>query len=301
MSTRQRVRNVAKQTWRRASRGLLAPVTNPKLLDAASSVLQQAQHEVDGRRRQVVARHDPLVRPAVCDWTGTDQLRRSVLEPSAPWLEIGLDGVACSSPSMIGQEEKQYYVYLGRYFRGEGAVVELGPWLGASTAHIVAGLDGNPKFDGSRVQVFDDFVWRSSWMDQHLPADVPPPNDGEDFRPLFERFAQPYLDQLDVFARRIGEDDGHGLEPFSWDGGPIEIAFVDCGRTFEVNEAWYSVLAPHFVPDRTLVVMQDWHTHRQVPARWYNQIKQFTDSHGDALDLVHEVTVGGVATFLYRG
>lgn len=301
MTARQDVRNVAKQVWRRSSRAVLAPITSPKVLGGVSRLLQQAQYDVDGRHRQVLARRDPVVRPARLDWTGTEELRRAVLEPDAPWNALDVGGVTSASPSMIGPEEKRYYVYLGGFYAGEGAVVELGPWLGASTAHIVAGLATNPKFDGRRIAVFDDFVWRASWMDQHLPEGVVRPADGDDFRPLFEHFAEPYLDTLDVFARRIGDDDGHGLAPFSWDGGPVELAFVDCGRTFEVNEAWYRVLAPHFVPGRTLVVMQDWHTHRQVPAQWFNQIKQFTDSHARELDLVHEVTVGGVATFLFRG
>jgi hypothetical protein len=171
--------------------------------------------------------------------------------------------------------------------------------LGASTAHIAQGLITNPKFDGRRVYVYDDFVWRSAWMDAHLPPDVGLPADGSDFRPLVEQYAAPYLEHLEVATRRIGTDGD--VPTLTWEGGPIEMAFVDCGRTFEVNDAWYRALSPHFLPDQTLVVMQDWHTHRQVPARWYNQIKDFTDSLGAAFDFVHEVTVGGVATFLYRG
>lgn len=296
-----RAKRLAKQAWRTGSRVALAPIRSDRLLRGATTVLQQTQHEIDGRARQLAARNHRDLPVAISNWQGTEQLRRSVLERDAPWLRMPLSDHREESPSMIGPEEKRYYVYLGQFYGGEGEVVELGPWLGASTARIVEGLATNPKFDGRRVWVYDDFVWRGSWMDAHLPPTIDPPPDGGDFRPLFERFAAPYLDRLAVFARRIGDDDGHGLPPFAWDGGSIELAFIDCGRTFEVNEAWYRVLSPHFIPNRTLVVMQDWHTHRQVPARWYNQIKQFTDSHGDALDLVHEVTVGGVATFLYRG
>jgi predicted O-methyltransferase YrrM len=212
---------------------------------------------------------------------------------------MDLAPVRCESPSMISEEEAKYYLYLGRFYAGAGAVVELGPWLGASTAYITHGLLANPTFDGQRVHVFDDFTWRSDWMNRHLPPGMDPPADGSNFRPLFERYAAPDLDRLDVATRRIGA--GDDAPTLTWDGGPIEMAFIDCGRAFEVNQAWYDVLSPHFIPDRTLVVLQDWRQHEQVPVRWFNQIKDFTDSLGSALDLVHEIAVGGVATFLYRG
>ena len=145
----------------------------------------------------------------------------------------------------------------------------------------------------------DDFTWRSEWMNRHLPIAMAPPDELSDFRPMFEHYAAPYIEHLDIATRRIGA--GDDAPPLTWDGGPIEMAFIDCGRTFEVNDAWYRILGPHFVPDRTLVVLQDWRTHEQVPVRWFNQIKDFTDSLGSAFDLVHEVATGGVATFIFRG
>ena len=48
-------------------------------------------------------------------------------------------------------------------------------------------------------------------------------------------------------------------------------------------------------------MLEDWKTHREVPVCWYNQIKQFTDSKGQQLRLLHELRDGGAATFLYQG
>ena len=48
-------------------------------------------------------------------------------------------------------------------------------------------------------------------------------------------------------------------------------------------------------------MMQDWRLHREVPVQWYNQTKQFTDSKGNQIELIHELTNGGLATFLFRG
>jgi len=45
--------------------------------------------------------------------------------------------------------------------RGRGQVVELGPWRGAWTHHIVLSLAKNPRFTGEQLNVFDDFTWRA--------------------------------------------------------------------------------------------------------------------------------------------
>jgi hypothetical protein len=79
------------------------------------------------------------------------------------------------------------------------------------------------------------------------------------------------------------------------------MMFVDCGRLFQTNNAWYRILSPSFIPDVTLIAMQDWRLQFEVPAYWENQTKNFTDSKGSALQLVHELKKGTTATFLYRG
>jgi hypothetical protein len=91
------------------------------------------------------------------------------------------------------------------------------------------------------------------------------------------------------------------LPPLTWADGPIEMCVVDCGRSIEANEAWFSRLEPHFIPDRTLIVMQDWQLFKEIPVRWYNQTQLFTAGKGRTLDLVHELARGSVATFLFRG
>src|SRR5438105_3298797 len=82
-----------------------------------------------------------------------------------PWRWLSLP--ASTIPGMITAEEARYYLWVGRRYRGRGAVVELGCWLGRSTSFLVDGLRRSPGFSGRRLVVVDDFVWRSSWMDGH--------------------------------------------------------------------------------------------------------------------------------------
>jgi hypothetical protein len=146
----------------------------------------------------------------------------------------------------------------------------------------------------------DNFVWRA-YMDDWYPerAGIA---DGSSFRPLFDRYGRPIAAHLDVRPCRVVVTGGdEELPPLVWDGGPIELCVVDCGRNLAANEPWYRVLAPHFLPGRTLLVLQDWGAHKEVPVRSYNQLHLFTDARASSLRLVHELAFGTAATFLYTG
>lgn len=237
--------------------------------------------------------------PVISSFDGQEALRTSIMAPNAPWMRVPIETVAV--PGMISDEECRYYTYIGRFHTGAGEAVELGPWLGRSTHYILNGLRPNPHFRGKRLHVFDDFVWRPSWMDNHV-GETERLQNHQEFRFLFEKYTAAIAGDLLVERRKIIDYDGNEhLPALEWKGGPVEVLYVDCGRTFAVNDRWYSVFREAFIPNRTLIVMQDWRLHREVPVRWFNQTKQFTDSKGGQLDLVHEVNNGGVATFLFRG
>jgi len=221
-----------------------------------------------------------------------------VMDDQAPWMDMKVEPIAM--PGMISDEEIRYYEYIGTIYEGRGEVIELGPWLGKSTRHILRGLEKNPKFAGRQLHVFDDFVWRTSWMDRHTPEQERLPNRAS-FRRLFEKYVQDVLPRLNVICARIVDYEGNETLPrIRWDSDPIEMMYIDCGRTAQVNEGWFEVFSPSFVPDVSLLIMQDWRTHRERPRQSYNQTLWFTAAHPE-LELVHEVKEGAIATFLYRG
>jgi hypothetical protein len=225
-------------------------------------------------------------------------LRTWLREEQAPWKELPLDPVPV--PGMITDEETQYYDYIGGIYEGRGELVELGPWLGKSTRHIIRGLEKSPRFAGKSLHVFDDFVWRAAWMDQYTPEHERLPNHA-DFRAIFEKYTQDLLPRLNVTRGRISDYDGNeGLPRVRWDLGPIEMIYIDCGLTVQANEGWFEIFSPSFIPDVTLLIMQDWGVHRERPRLPYNQTLWFTEAHPE-LELVRELEAGSVATFLYRG
>lgn len=261
-------------------------------------------NKVDELKRQRRARETSASLPAVLSIEGSEKLEKSILGRNASWQ--GQTVPPCTIPGAISDEEKQYYVYMGRFYSGQGKVIELGPWLGCSTCHIVAGLRTNPRFQDQKLYVFDDFIWRSLWMDAAYrtaqKAGAQQQRHGESFRSTFDRYTEEFAQFLVVEARRFSLEAGNkGVPPLVWEHGPIELCYVDCGRTYEVNQAWYDILRDSFIPDKTLLILQDWQTHKEVPVAAYNQMKAFTDSKGAELELVHELRSGSVGTFLYRG
>jgi hypothetical protein len=234
----------------------------------------------------------------ITSFDGLETLTSFVLEDRPPWSLIAVE--SSTIPGMLTHEERQYYRYIGRFYCGLGSVVELGPWLGCSTLAIVSGIIGNSNFADKKLQVYDDFVWRPDWMDQHVPEALRL-SAYQDFQFLFEKYTEPISTYLAVNKRKIVAFDGNeGLPQLTWDNGPIEFIYADCGRTFAANEGWYRLFEPFFLPGKTLLILQDWQTHSEVPPKWYNQIKQFVDSKGPKLQLVHELKNGTIATFVYR-
>lgn len=268
----------------------------PEALRRRSERLTRLVNATEARIRMLdtQGRAFPQVRSA-----NGEQMLACVRQRNPPWSS--LEPAACATPGMITPEESRYYTYIGRFYSGLGEVVELGPWLGRSTFYILQGLAKNPRFSARTLRVYDDFVWRAHWMDPFVKPEERVRHHG-DFEPLFDKYTEGIRDRIRVQRRKIVTCDGNDdVEQLGWDDGPIEIMYVDCGRTFEANEAWWTLFVDSFIPNRTLIVLEDWNTHREVPVRWYNQIKQWVDSKGAAIQLVHELEHGGIASFLFTG
>lgn len=277
-----------------ALRRAIATASEPtlaKLLDQ----LERFELAAEDRLRQL--RHPPGLVP---NWDPAglpEPLTYEVMPVTAPWSRLPVPDLGV--PGMLAPEEVQYYQYISRFYSGQGEAVELGPWLGLSTHHLIRSLSGNSRFAGRQLHVFDDFVWRSDWMDPNYPHE-PKPAHHSDFLPLFEKYTASIRHHLRVTKAKFTDYDGNDALPVAtWSGGPIELIVVDCGRSVEANEGWYRIFSRAFIPHRTLVVMQDWRLHRERPRKPFNQTLHFTNKHPQ-LELIHEVNEGGIATFLFR-
>jgi hypothetical protein len=235
----------------------------------------------------------------IFSFDGTTRIPFSVVEDPAVWS--GLKTRSTEIPGMLHPEERQYYQWIAQFYSGMGEIIELGPWLGCSTEYIIESLREQPRFAKKKLHVFDDFIWRKSWMDQHVPEEQRLGNH-QDFQSMFDLYTYKIADYLKVTKCKFTNHDGNeNVPPITWDGSPVELMYIDCGRTIEANEAWYRVFKNSFIPGKTILIMQDWGLHKEVPRKSYNQTWEFTESKGKALQLLHELKHGKIATFLYKG
>jgi len=259
------------------------------------------RHSLHDTVRHREAKANQVIVPVIVSGHTQKQLHREVLNRSTSWSDIIIPN--CPVPSMLTNDEMRYYHYITQFYAGVGAVIEIGPWIGSSTYNIVAGLLDNPAFNkGQQLYVFDDFVWRSSWMDKWLVnTNIQKPNHLDSFQPLFHEMTQQYSAYIDAKAMKLLDTGDNAEVPwFSWDHGSVELCIVDCGRALMMNETWYQALEPYFIPNRTIIVMQDWQNFKNVPEAFWENTKIFTDSKQGHLDLIHELRNSGTATFIYR-
>jgi hypothetical protein len=278
----------------------LLPFVPQRVLSWTANRSLAVHHQLEGLLRRRQSQQAATALRHIVSGRG-ELLGVHILSWKPPWKDIPL--LPCRIPGMLTIAEEQYYTYISQFYRGEGEVVELGTWLGRSTWIIVSNLLKNPAFiqEGKKLHAFDRFVWYSSmdkWV-KNLP-DFQKPKAGESFEILFRDYIRDIAEHVDVQRADLGCLDSDGDTPeLRWANGSIELLFVDCGSTLSVNEAWFAALENSFLPNKTLIVMQDWQNFKSVPYRCWVHTKHFSDLHADRLLLVHEIRGGGVACFLY--
>lgn len=168
-----------------------------------------------------------------------------------PWQQIDAATLARAAhvPTMLGREEQRLYYWLAREaLAGEGAIADLGSFVGGSAARLALGmLDGGRR---GRVHLFDRFTADERVKARLLyPAGVPP-FAGEDAYPAARRLLAPFADRL-----RFHRGD---IVTKTWPEGAGDIALMtlDICKLPRVSD----IVAQRFLPhlrQGAIVVQQD--------------------------------------------
>jgi len=165
------------------------------------------------------------------------------------WTRYGLEPAVLRVPAMLGLEERQFLYYLGRdVYRGEGEMMDVGAFLGASASALAAGLRDNPRPIERRQRIHSyDFFTYGDYYAGYVSGRVW--QTGEDTLPLYRQHVEPFAELIepikgDICAQR-------------WDGRPIEILFVDFTQTWHQHEFVVRTFYPHLIPGRSVLVHQD--------------------------------------------
>lgn len=152
-------------------------------------------------------------------------------------------------PAMTSDAERECYYRLAREAAGKGEIIELGAWLGASTAYIAAGI--RDSGENARVHVYDKFESKpahvakvASFYDKAGLERAPIGN----AREAFDAFLGPLMDHVVVHEGRI--------EHMVSASGPVALLVSDAPKRVPEISAVLTALHPRLVPG-SIMAWQD--------------------------------------------
>lgn len=182
---------------------------------------------------------------------------------------------------MLTHDERRLLHWLARdVWEGWGAIVDAGCFLGGSTVSFASGLQARtaaPASNGPRPPIwsYDRFEAEQYMVDQGYFARWPSIRGGDSFRVAFDDLMGDFVRETRLCAGDITAE--------VWDGGPIEILFLDVLKTQELNDVVLSRFLPSLVPGRSVLVQQDY-VHGMLP--WIHVTMELL---GDAVERVGDV------------
>jgi hypothetical protein len=147
-------------------------------------------------------------------------------------------------------EQRWLRNYAAQRYRGVGALVDLGCFLGATTIALAEGLELNRKAKRKEIHAYDLFTWNERYEAWARGKEVEGLfTIGGSFLPEFLRRTEKWRDYI-----VIHEED---LKHARWESGPIEFLFIDAMKSPDVATAIASNFFPHLVPRKSYVAHQD--------------------------------------------
>jgi hypothetical protein len=167
-----------------------------------------------------------------------------------------------STPGMLSYSERALLHEVVRTtWRGEGVVIDGGSFFGSSLAASAEGMLAGEALDDVEASTFPDGKPIHGFELGHLPAPANPAVDrrrvfgdveyylGDSFVPILEKTVAPYRDLVSLHVGDLLEQ--------SWDGSPIEVAFIDVCKTIRLNAHVSREFYPCLVPGASTLIHQD--------------------------------------------
>jgi hypothetical protein len=170
-----------------------------------------------------------------------------------PWLAPNAQAGSYAL-GMLGLKERKLLYQLARYtYTGEGAVVELGAFCGASTCCLAAGLRDNGRAADRRLHSYDRFIadepYLLDFIRMQFGEAIEP---GQSFRTIYQRATAQFADLVEVHAGDLLGKVWHA-------GVPIEILFVDVAKTLPLSGKVLTEFFTHLIPGKSIVIHQDFY------------------------------------------
>jgi hypothetical protein len=217
----------------------------------------------------------------------------SILRKRVRWaLSILRKGVPPESlppvPSMLTDGEKRFLAELTRELAPrDGAIADLGCWMGSSTIALAEGLRDRSGGPGAaRVLTHDLFRCYNARMGDSSPVVKPFGiyEVGEDFAPEARRYIRDRAGEL-VEIRKVD------LSSYEWTEGPISLLHVDCMKSLDIARQVTRSFYPSMFPG-SILIHQDY---KHYYTSWIHIIQYRMRSH---FEMLRSVVGGCTVAFL---
>lgn len=160
------------------------------------------------------------------------------------------------TPSPFGAITPEEKVFIEEFtstlYSGDGEVVDLGCWLGATTISLAKGLNKNPNPKASRnkIHVFDKFEWEN-WMNDFVKGTDLENRyiQGENFFDEFKKRIIPWSGQIEVYAVDLCKTE--------WIGKDIEFILIDAMKSWDVTNGIVNKFYPYLIENKSYILHQD--------------------------------------------
>jgi hypothetical protein len=134
---------------------------------------------------------------------------------------------------------------------GSGTIVDLGCWLGSTTAALGMGLVANRRRSAKStlIHAYDRFTWEPEFDFHSPPTRLGPYRAGDSFRQEFELVVGPWRSRIEVHEGDLL------LE--SWLDGPIELLLVDAMKSWDLASHIVRHFYPALLPMNGYLIHQD--------------------------------------------
>ncbi|WP_183094026.1 hypothetical protein [Nocardioides stalactiti] len=165
------------------------------------------------------------------------------------------------APGMLSFAERaMLHQLVSRTWRGDGAIIDGGSFFGSSLVASAEGMRAGEALAGTDLERFPGGKPIHGYELGFLPAPGGQKGIkrefggvayelGDSFVPILEETVAPYRDLISL---HIGD-----LNEKSWDGSPIEIAFIDVCKTSRLNAHVSREFYPAMIPGESTLINQD--------------------------------------------
>ncbi len=205
---------------------------------------------------------------------------------------MDLHEYAKTFPSQGGVEIGPWLEHYAAEVPEASAIVELGSWLGAGTAHLALGA----KKSGAEIHVYDRFRCASEEEQTKAAKFGVKLEIGDDTLPRV-------MASLVKFGVGIHYNRGSfkpGIQ-IKWDATPVGLYVDDLTKVEYLWTYAMKVFKPHFIPQKTILVLMDYHFDLTAGNNYAAQ-KRYMQQHAKQFQMIVDLRPGTTtAVFRFLG